>query len=75
MPLRFRNVDMKRIRYWVWHVRIDPIASNGLTKPSAVDVWQARGMDTQRFLQRLGKVSPDKLEEILLALAAVIEYS
>ena len=59
----------------IWHVRIDPDPTNGLTKPSAVDVLQARGMDTQRFIERLGEVSPDKLEEILLAIAAVIEYS
>lgn len=58
----------------IWHVRIDPDPTNGLTKPSAVDVLQARGLDTQRFLQHLGVVSADKLEEILLAIAAVIEY-
>ena len=59
----------------IWHVRIDPVATNGLTKPSAVDVLQARGMDTQRFTHRLGMVSPEQLEEIVLAIAAVIEYS
>jgi mRNA interferase MazF len=58
----------------VWHVRIDPDPSNGLTKPSAVDVLQLRGMDTQRFNQPLGEVAPDKLEEIVLAIGAVIEY-
>src|SRR5712692_5507411 len=30
-----------------WHVRIDPEPTNGLTKPSTVDVLQLRGMDTQ----------------------------
>ena len=59
----------------IWHVRIDPDPTNGLTKTSAIDVLQARGMDTQRFLQRMGEVTPEKLEEILLAIAAVIEYS
>jgi mRNA interferase MazF len=58
----------------IWHVRIDPDLANGLSKPSAVDVLQARGMDTQRFIQYLGVVSPDKLDEIVLAIAAVIEY-
>ena len=59
----------------VWHVRVDPDASNGLTKPSAVDVLQLRGMDTCRFIARLGEVSVDKLEEIVLAIAAVVEHS
>jgi mRNA interferase MazF len=58
----------------IWHVRIDPSAANGLSKPSAVDVLQLRGMDNQRFILKLGEVSSDTLEEIVLAIAAVIEY-
>jgi mRNA interferase MazF len=58
----------------VWLVRLDPDPANGLTKPSAVDVLQLRGMDTQRFIQRLGAVPADKMEEIVLAIGAVIEY-
>jgi mRNA interferase MazF len=58
----------------VWHVRIDPDAANGLTKSSAVDVLQLRGMDTLRFISRMGEVAPDKMEEIVLAIGAVIEY-
>lgn len=58
----------------VWHVRIDPDSENGLAKPSAVDALQLRGMDTRRFVQRLGKLTADKLDEIQLAIAAVIEY-
>jgi len=33
----------------VWHVRIDPEPDNGLSKTSAVDALQIRGMDRQRF--------------------------
>ena len=58
----------------VWLVRIDPDPANGLTKSSAVDVLQLRGMDTQRFIQRLGEVPVDNVEEIVLAIGAVIEY-
>jgi mRNA interferase MazF len=57
-----------------WHVKIDPDAANGLTKPSAVDTLQLRGLDTTRLLQKLGQVSSDKIEEIAAAIAAVIEY-
>ena len=59
----------------IWHVRIDPDSDNGLTKISAVDVLQLRGMDQRRFIRKLGVVSPLILEEIVLAVAAVIEYS
>ena len=58
----------------LWHVRIDPDPDNGLTKPSAVDTLQIRGMDLQRFIHKLGKVSSTALEEIVLSIAAVIEY-
>lgn len=57
-----------------WHVRIVPEPTNGLTKPSAVDVLQLRGMDTQRFIRRLGEVPAETMDEIVLAIGAVIEY-
>ena len=58
----------------LWHVRVDPDSQNGLTKPSAVDTLQIRGIDLQRCIRKLGKVSSTTLEEIVLSLAAVIEY-
>jgi mRNA interferase MazF len=58
----------------IWHVRIDPDLANGLTKVSAVDTLQLRGMDRQRFIRKLGQVSASTLEEIVLAIAAIIEY-
>ncbi len=57
----------------VWHVHLEPDATNGLSKTSAVDVLQRRGVDTVRFVRKLGELSPDTLEEIVLALAAVVE--
>jgi mRNA interferase MazF len=58
----------------IWHVRIDPDTNNGLSKVSAVDGLQLRGMDQRRFIRKLGRVSADTLEEIVLAVATVIEY-
>jgi mRNA interferase MazF len=58
----------------LWHVRVEPDRENGLTKPSAVDTLQIRGMDRQRFVRKLGKVSSTTLEEIVVSIAAVIEY-
>ncbi|MGB5771866.1 MAG: type II toxin-antitoxin system PemK/MazF family toxin, partial [Crocosphaera sp.] len=57
-----------------WHVRIDPNANNGLTKVSAIDTLQLRGMDLQRFIRKLGEISPKKMTEITLAIMTVIEY-
>lgn len=58
----------------IWHVRIAPDPGNGLSKMSAVDVLQLRGMDRQRFIRKMGEITPTILEEIVLAVAAVIEY-
>jgi mRNA interferase MazF len=48
----------------IWHVRIDPDPTNRLTKVSAVDALQLRGMDHRRFVRKLGQVSPTTMEEL-----------
>ncbi|MDI6768891.1 MAG: type II toxin-antitoxin system PemK/MazF family toxin [Anaerolineales bacterium] len=58
----------------IWHVKIVPDRLNGLAKTSAVDTLQLRGVDTQRFVQKLGRVSPLVMRSIVAAVAAVIEY-
>ena len=50
----------------IWHVKLEPDSDNGLTKTSAVD--------TQRFVRKLGHVSPATMDSIVAAVAAVIEY-
>jgi mRNA interferase MazF len=58
----------------VWHVKVVPDSMNGLTKMSAVDTLQLRGVDAQRFVEKLGSVSPTVMKSIVAAIAAVIEY-
>jgi mRNA interferase MazF len=58
----------------IWHVEVVPDSTNGLTKTSAVDALQLRGVDTQRFVQKIGNVSPAVMRSIVTAIAAVIEY-
>ena len=57
-----------------WLVRIDPDSQNGLSKTSAADALQLRGMDLRRFVSRLGHVSPELMDEIAAAVAIVVEY-
>lgn len=60
----------------VWHVKLEPNQTNGLTKPSAVDALQLRSlsMDTQRFLWKRGKVSLSQImDSISMAIAAVTQ--
>ncbi len=47
---------------------------NGLAKTSAVDTLQLRGVDTQRFVQKIGVVSSDIMKSIVTVIAIVIEY-
>ena len=58
----------------IWHVQIAPDSTSGLTKVSAVDTLQLRGMDRQRFVRKLGAVSAETMEAIVLASTAIIEY-
>jgi len=58
----------------LWHVKIIANASNGLTKDSAVDTLQLRGLDTHRFVRKLGEVSSTEIRLIVAAIAAVIEW-
>ncbi|BAU64133.1 PemK-like protein [Stanieria sp. NIES-3757] len=58
----------------IWHIKIEPDDINGLTKVSAVDVLQLRGIDVQRFIRKIGFVSPLIMAEIVIAIAAIVEY-
>lgn len=58
-----------------WHVRVTPNDSNNLTKISAVDTLQIRGIDIKRFIRKIGNLSNTKMQEITIAIATLIEYS
>jgi mRNA interferase MazF len=55
-------------------VPISPEAGTGLTKPSAADTMQLRGLAVERFLLQVGRVPADVMEEIAAAIAGVVEY-
>jgi mRNA interferase MazF len=58
----------------LWHIRLDSDKTNGLSKTSAVDALQVRGVSTERFIRKLGRVPAPTMDEIAAAIAAVIEY-
>ncbi len=55
-----------------WMSKLDPDAENGLSKPSAADAFQVRSLSQERFVRRLGKLSPENLQTISQALAVVL---
>lgn len=58
----------------VWHVKVRPSSTNGLRKTSAVNALQLRGVDTQRFVRKLGSISSAVMRSLVAAIAAVVEY-
>lgn len=58
----------------LWHVKVEPNSTNGLTKISAVDILQLHGIDVKRFKNKVGQLSAEEMEEIATAIAAVVEY-
>ena len=58
----------------IWLVKIDPDTQNKLSKVSAIDMLQIRGVDNKRFKKQIGKASAQVLEEAVTALAAIVEY-
>jgi mRNA interferase MazF len=56
-----------------WHVQVIPDSTNGLKKVSAVDTLQLRGVDTARFIQKLGSVTPSVMASVIAAIGIVIQ--
>lgn len=55
-----------------WMSKLNPDAENGLSKPSAADAFQVRSLSQERFVRRLGNLSPENLQTISQALAVVL---
>lgn len=58
----------------LWHIKIINDNTNGLDKVSAADVLQIRSVSTERLVKKIGRVSSTIMEEIVSAIAAVVEY-
>ncbi|NET48274.1 MAG: type II toxin-antitoxin system PemK/MazF family toxin [Merismopedia sp. SIO2A8] len=54
-----------------------PLSANqttGLNKQSAANVLQIRSLSTQRFSKKLGRISNETMQEILVGLAVCVDY-
>lgn len=75
LPLKFvvPLTDWKdRYRDVVWMTMVEPNKTNGLTKTSAADAFQVRSVSSQRFVELLGTVETEVLDEITESLAIVL---
>ena len=57
----------------VWMTKIAPNSANGLSKTLSADTFQVRSVSQERFVEKLGKVSDENLEEITESLAIVLK--
>lgn len=58
----------------IWLVNVKANRTNGLTKESAVDTLQIKGVDVRRFLTKRGRLTATLMSEIGGAIAAIIDY-
>ena len=58
----------------IWHVRLESNLHNNLSKTSSCDALQTRCLDETRFIKKIGNTTPSELEDIVAAIAAVVEF-
>lgn len=56
-----------------WMVRLEPSPENGLSKTSTADAFQVRSVSEQRFVSRLGGLSPENMDAVGNALKRVLK--
>lgn len=55
-----------------WFVELPTTRQNRLTKHSGADAFQVKSVSENRFVQRLGEVTPQQIDEIAEAVAMCI---
>lgn len=55
-----------------WMVRLEPNAFNNLDKQSTADTFQVRSVSQNRFVNRIGRLSDARMQQIAQALALVL---
>jgi mRNA interferase MazF len=61
-----------RYASYPWFVHLPVIPSNGLTKESGADAFQIKSVSETRFLDRLGVLATNELDEIANAIAVCV---
>ena len=61
-----------RYANYPWFVHLAPTPANGLTKDSGADAFQVKSISETRFLDRLGELTPNQLDDIANAIAICV---
>ncbi len=57
-----------------WHIKIESVAGNGLSKTSVADSFQVKSISEKRFMKKIGYLTKDQLDEITAAIAVCIDF-
>ncbi len=77
LPLKLVSPITKWKDYFegnIWHVKLLPEDTNGLSEISAIDVLQTRCVDTARLTKKIGIISGGEFNDIIFSLNAIIKY-
>ncbi len=58
----------------LWLVRLAPTTGTGLSKESAADAFQVKSLSIDRFVDRVGVLTEQDIEEIAAAIVVCIGY-
>ncbi len=63
-------------QYWAgnpFFVCLEPNVSNALQKKSAIECFQHRALSHQRFLEKIGQISPAEMDAVKKAVALILD--
>lgn len=75
LPLRIvvPITDWKRqYSHFSWFVHLPTSPNNGLSKDSGADAFQTKSVSENRFVNRIGVVTDEQLDDIALAIALCV---
>jgi len=58
-----------------WMIPLAAAPANGLDKDSAANAFQVKSVSEERFVRKLGLLTPDQMDEIAAAIAVCIGYN
>ncbi|MCU0338965.1 MAG: type II toxin-antitoxin system PemK/MazF family toxin [Spirosomaceae bacterium] len=56
-----------------WMVKIEPNATNGLSKTSSADCFQIRSLSQERLIKKLGNIDENTFDDIREAMRKVLD--
>jgi len=72
VPLTAWKIEREK---YLWFVTLNPNTENGLDKKSSADLLQVRSVSVRRFIRKLGFIRAAQMEDMLQALAIVLEWA